>query len=509
MAKNSNDKYYTPPEVVKKVMEVLKKYFPNAKEIIEPSAGDGAFIPAIKETGIPYAFYDLYPEHPEIEKMDFKELKLGYRPGRIFVGNPPFGNASSLFKRFVKGACEMGDGAVYVGPASHWNMKWGWKGLRLVYSEHLGDVEYYTSEGNGEAKKVNTCLNVYMRGEEDMVDRASMVEGDIRITSTRNMPKGERPEGLYFGYFGDGLLGRITNDPDKWKTICWKIDILNNEREKDIMKFMEGFRERYYNEIKKGSSAGAGISIYDFKQKLAEWLYPTREERLERDVKIHTIHKYTDERGILENDWKDYEYFISGWGDIGTITKEPKYNISWGIKILNEEMRPKIEKLLFSLKDKGLGKYGMGADYLKMIELKEYLIKHLYPTREERLEQDVEITYFRLPETIRDGYDFIVPAWGKRMGKMQEKSDVKDAGTIGIKILNEDRRKDIECFFKIFKRDDVKDLCASGNYIKKEWLKQKLAEYLYPEDEYGYSFYNEKDLPIKKAEPVHAAIALF
>ncbi|OPZ23471.1 MAG: hypothetical protein BWZ03_00499 [bacterium ADurb.BinA186] len=89
---------------------------------------------------------------------------------------------------------------------------------------------------------------------------------------------------------------------------------------------------------------------------LKRHLYPTREERLEQDVKIHTIHKYTDERGILENDWKDYEYFISGWGDIGTITKEPKYNISWGVKILNEEMRPKIEQLLFSLKDKGLGK---------------------------------------------------------------------------------------------------------------------------------------------------------
>lgn len=415
MAKNSNDKYYTPPEVVKKVMEVLKRYFPKAKEIIEPSAGDGAFIPAIKETGIPYAFYDLYPEHPEIEKMDFKELKLGYRPGRIFVGNPPFGHASSLFKRFVKGACEMGDGAVYVGPASHWNAKWGWKGLRLVYSEHLGDVEYYTSEGNGEAKKVNTCLNVYMRGEEEKDDRMERLSRDVEITN--NFYKNVKKEDNTFYINAWGRINNIDLEKENFnrKTFI-SVRVINKELYNDIEDFIKNMTtnkdllRKISNNNMSQKNPNVCLTLGFLKQKLAEWLYPTREERLERDVEIIMINTSK----TLPNKEYNADYFMNVWGDssFGKISRTPETTLTFKINILNEERRKDIEEFL----------YGFREMYL----------------------------------------------------------------------------------------DEIKENRSSSvASLQKSVLKQKLSEYLYPEDEYGYSFYNEKDLPIKKAEPVHAAIALF
>jgi len=51
MAKNPNDKYYTQESEVKKVIEIMLKHIPKESitEIIEPSAGDGAFIEEIKK----------------------------------------------------------------------------------------------------------------------------------------------------------------------------------------------------------------------------------------------------------------------------------------------------------------------------------------------------------------------------------------------------------------------------------------------------------------------------
>ena len=186
MAKNPFDKYYTQETEIKKTMELVRKHIPlkEITEIIEPAAGDGAFIPEIKklaeELKVPYKFYDLIPEHPEIEQKDFKDLmkEMEYKKGRVFVGNPPFGNASSLFKRFRNGAMEKGDWAVYIGPASHWNMKWGLKGMELVESIHLGGVEYRGLEN----KKVNTCCNVYRRISGNLEDRRmEMLERDFEI----------------------------------------------------------------------------------------------------------------------------------------------------------------------------------------------------------------------------------------------------------------------------------------------------------------------------------------
>ena len=46
----------------------------NNDLIIEPSAGNGSFIENIKTLSINYKFYDLKPEHDEVNKQDFLEF---------------------------------------------------------------------------------------------------------------------------------------------------------------------------------------------------------------------------------------------------------------------------------------------------------------------------------------------------------------------------------------------------------------------------------------------------
>lgn len=166
MSVNTLDKYFTPDwlveHTIKKAIEIIGKE--NITELVEPSAGDGAFIEALKKNfpDIVQRYYDLYPEHPEVVRQDYKKLILSYKKGRMTIGNPPFGTSSSLWKAFCKKAATNSDWIVFVSPASQYNSNYYFKEGELVYSELLNDVEYRGSEEHGgKATKVRTCLNIY------------------------------------------------------------------------------------------------------------------------------------------------------------------------------------------------------------------------------------------------------------------------------------------------------------------------------------------------------------
>lgn len=121
MAKIAFDKYYTPPRVARWCIEKTKEIIgeENITEWVEPSAGCGMFshqIPGCKA-------YDLYPQHEYIEQANFLELDLGgYKKGRLFIGNPPFGgNSGKLLKDFYNKCCVDGDYIAFIQPASYYN----------------------------------------------------------------------------------------------------------------------------------------------------------------------------------------------------------------------------------------------------------------------------------------------------------------------------------------------------------------------------------------------------
>jgi hypothetical protein len=107
----SPNKFYTSKETVDICYKTIKKYVKINKTdlIIEPSAGNGAFIEKIKKLSNNHKFYDIKPENPEIIKQNFlllnkNNLSIRSAPNTHIIGNPPFGNKSSMAIRFIKHA---------------------------------------------------------------------------------------------------------------------------------------------------------------------------------------------------------------------------------------------------------------------------------------------------------------------------------------------------------------------------------------------------------------------
>ena len=149
MAKIAFDKYYTPPTVarwcIEKTFEIIGKE--NITEVIEPSAGCGMFSHQIKGCKA----YDLYPQSEYIEQADFLKLDLGgYKKGRLFIGNPPFGaGAGKILKDFYEKCVIEGDYIAFIQPASYYNNYKKFYKFEIVYSTllktHYTNVDLWTS----------------------------------------------------------------------------------------------------------------------------------------------------------------------------------------------------------------------------------------------------------------------------------------------------------------------------------------------------------------------------
>lgn len=127
LKRNIIDKYYTKSEVVNFCIEIIKNKITIEKNkekkhiIIEPSAGNGAFINAIKSLCDNYKFYDKEPEHDNINDQDYLELDykefIDYEKIHI-IGNPPFGRQSSLAIKFIKHSCKFCNTISFILPKS-------------------------------------------------------------------------------------------------------------------------------------------------------------------------------------------------------------------------------------------------------------------------------------------------------------------------------------------------------------------------------------------------------
>ena len=123
LKRNTIDKYYTKDTVVESCLMLIKQHLDigHTDLCIEPSAGNGSFIPGIKKVFPNYKFYDLEPENTEIIKQDY--LTGNYAEfktlGNIhIVGNPPFGRQSSLAIKFIKKSCEFCNSVSFILPKS-------------------------------------------------------------------------------------------------------------------------------------------------------------------------------------------------------------------------------------------------------------------------------------------------------------------------------------------------------------------------------------------------------
>lgn len=118
------DKFYTRPAVVEACIQMFQKHvlIDIHDLIIEPSAGNGAFIEKIKSLASNVLFLDLQPEHDEIIQQDYlafdySNIKKKYKKIHV-MGNPPFGRQSSIAIKFIKKSCEFCDSLSFILPKS-------------------------------------------------------------------------------------------------------------------------------------------------------------------------------------------------------------------------------------------------------------------------------------------------------------------------------------------------------------------------------------------------------
>ena len=117
LSRNNNEKYYTKADIVKTIIKQIN-FISENDLIIEPSAGNGVFIPFIKKFNCECLFYDIKPEHPEIITQDFLQLKINLDKDIHIIGNPPFGRQSSLAIKFIKKCCEFAQSISFILPKS-------------------------------------------------------------------------------------------------------------------------------------------------------------------------------------------------------------------------------------------------------------------------------------------------------------------------------------------------------------------------------------------------------
>jgi len=183
MAKIDLDKYYTSKELAKHCIYVVENLGLDITEIIEPSAGNGAFSLQIPDC----VAYDLEPEHDSIIKLDFLKLELPYKIGRLFIGNPPFGTRNTLSVGFYKKCVSMGDYIAFILPISQFDNNQQMFEFDLIHSETLPLIEY-------SGVKLLCCFNIYKRPENVINQKAidyklnDVFVGEYRRGGTYKIP---------------------------------------------------------------------------------------------------------------------------------------------------------------------------------------------------------------------------------------------------------------------------------------------------------------------------------
>ena len=210
MAKIVNDKYYTPNDLARRLiyttLTVLNRFgVTNISDVIEPSAGSGAFSNQIKCTA-----YDIEPEGNDIIKADFLKLDIAYKKGRLFIGNPPFGSRNNMSVKFYKKCCELGDYIAFIQPISQLNNNFQMYWFDLIYSEDLGDITYSD-------RVLHCCFNIYKRPDTGKLNNKPVYKlKDIEIKEYRRGGKYTVPSGYDYAMCNWGNVGKIPSFPGQY-----------------------------------------------------------------------------------------------------------------------------------------------------------------------------------------------------------------------------------------------------------------------------------------------------
>lgn len=234
--RNTIDKYYTKDSAVDLCVSRVKTYIEiNANDLlIEPSAGNGSFIKAIKSLTDNFAFYDLEPENEEIVKQDYLLFNYANVKSKFenihILGNPPFGRQSSLAIKFIKKSCEFCKSVSFILPKSFKKdslKKTFPLNFHLIYETDLPDKSFLV---NGLEHTVPCVFQIW---EKKAHNRATIEK--LEPASFKFVKKDESPD-ISFIRVG-GKAGTIDkNTGDKGLQAHYFIKFTNNNSVDDNIK---------------------------------------------------------------------------------------------------------------------------------------------------------------------------------------------------------------------------------------------------------------------------------
>ena len=180
------DKFYTNPNIVDEVIDLLKTLFKenhlNIDEFnfIEPSSGAGAFIQGLNRNleKPNIQTYDIEPEGENIIKADFLNVEPKYSGKNIVIGNPPFGYKGDLAVKFINKSAEWSPIIIFVLPIQFRRYNIQKKindNLKLIKSS--GNLPKNSFTLSGKAYNVNCLIQVWV----DKFSGYFLNEKDIRL----------------------------------------------------------------------------------------------------------------------------------------------------------------------------------------------------------------------------------------------------------------------------------------------------------------------------------------
>lgn len=226
----NNDKFYTPPETVRQLIDsVMKHYDLNTfTDIIEPSAGDGRILIPLYDELCKHDYkgkihaYDLLPEllydvhsnayrngiqiskknwlepydengimSDDIYDSDFEKQSF-YGSDALVIGNPPFGSNGSLALKFINESACFARVMAFILPLSF--MKSSRRKLineyyHIIECEPVVNDEYILPDTDGHTRRVPTCIMILEKHNQprnDNMDDAVINDDLIPFTFVSN-----------------------------------------------------------------------------------------------------------------------------------------------------------------------------------------------------------------------------------------------------------------------------------------------------------------------------------
>lgn len=239
MAKIENDKYYTPINLANYCWDIIEEIIgeENISEIIEPSAGDGAFFH--HPNFFPHFSYDIKPCCEGIIEGDYLAQDIKYLEGRLVVGNPPYGRCLSLAQKFYKKSIELADYIAFILPISQLNNIQSMYEFDLIYSEDLGK-QFYTD------RELHCCFNIYRRPSSGEFNPKPTVKlKDVSIYRQDSKDYDKKEFDIRICYWGDGTAGKILKAEEKYSGE-YKIKIHNETLKDKIINVLTEFDWKEY-----------------------------------------------------------------------------------------------------------------------------------------------------------------------------------------------------------------------------------------------------------------------